>query len=152
MKEKNAFLSIQTYMYSVVLSYFNEDQKEKLETAQAGLDNVMKMTKKQQIMITHSTDIYGDVDEFANAPQEFVLRKKWFSNIEILNQATYNSAQLLSLSGPRNPYKKGALGVVEKGTYADLLILSKDPVKDVSILSKPDENIISIIKNGEIIK
>lgn len=152
MKEKGAFLSIQTYAYSYTPSYFSEDQKEKLAIAQAGLDRVMNLAKKYDIMITHSTDIYGDSSEFANAPQEFVLRKKWFSNVEILDQATFNAATLLQLSGQRNPYSKGKLGVVEVGAYADLLILNQDPTKDVSLLSKPDENIEVIIKDGKIHK
>ena len=43
----------------------------------------------------------------------------WFTPAEALAQATGTNAQLLALSGKRNPYP-GKLGVVEAGAYADL--------------------------------
>lgn len=55
------------------------------------------------------------------------------------------------MSGPRNPYP-GKLGVIEEGAYADLLLINGDPLKDISILTKPDENLALIMKEGKIYK
>jgi imidazolonepropionase-like amidohydrolase len=41
--------------------------------------------------------------------------------------ATLTSAELLALSGKRNPYP-GKLGVVEQGALADLLLTEGDPL------------------------
>ena len=41
--------------------------------------------------------------------------------------ATADNAELLALSGPRNPYP-GKLGVVEEGALADLLLVDGDPL------------------------
>ena len=46
---------------------------------------------------------------------------RWYDNAEILTMATSGNAELLALSGPRNPYP-GKLGVIEEGAFADLLV------------------------------
>ncbi len=44
--------------------------------------------------------------------------------------ATSDNAQLLALSGPRNPYP-GKLGVLEQGAYADLLLVDGNPLDNI---------------------
>ena len=65
--------------------------------------------------------------------------------------ATSGNAQLMALSGPRNPYPE-KLGVFENGAYADLLLVAGDPLKDVNFLAVPDKNLIVIMKAGKIHK
>jgi imidazolonepropionase-like amidohydrolase len=63
------------------------------------------------------------------------FRAEWFgSRFEALKQATSVSGEILALSGPRNPYSKGPLGVVEEGAYADLLLVDGNPLEDFSLL------------------
>jgi hypothetical protein len=38
------------------------------------------------------------------------------------------------MSGPRNPYKAGKLGVIEEGAYADLLLVDGNPLEDISVI------------------
>ena len=47
--------------------------------------------------------------------------------------ATADNAELLTLSGPRNPYP-GTLGVVEEGALADLLLVGGDPLANLKLL------------------
>ena len=66
---------------------------------------------------------------------EMHFRAEWFgSRFEALKQATSVSGEILALSGPRNPYAKGPLGVVEPGAYADLLLVDGNPLEDLSLL------------------
>lgn len=65
--------------------------------------------------------------------------------------ATSNGAALLAMSGKRNPYP-GKMGVIEEGALADLLLINGNPLKDISILTKPDENLALIMKDGKIYK
>lgn len=58
---------------------------------------------------------------------------------------------MLTMSGPKNPYPS-KLGVIEEGAYADLLLVNGNPLKDISILTKLDENIALIMKDGKIYK
>ncbi len=36
------------------------------------------------------------------------------------------------MTGPNNPYPKGALGVIEPGAYADILLVNGDPLRSGS--------------------
>jgi imidazolonepropionase-like amidohydrolase len=76
---------------------------------------------------------------------------RWYSNAEALRMATSGNAELLALSGPRNPYP-GKLGVIEDGAYADLLVVNGDPLQDLRLLAEPDKNLVVIMKNGRIHK
>ena len=82
---------------------------------------------------------------------EFTLRKKWFSNAEILKQATAINGEILALSGPRNPYP-GKIGVIEEGALADILLVNGNPLEDISILTEPEKNLALIMKDGKIYK
>jgi imidazolonepropionase-like amidohydrolase len=63
--------------------------------------------------------------------------------------ATATNAELLALSGPRNPYP-GKLGVIEAGAFADLLVVDGNPVEDIKLVADPDRNFLIIMKDGKI--
>ena len=65
--------------------------------------------------------------------------------------ATAANADLLRLSGPRNPYS-GKLGVVEEGALADLLLVDGNPIEDVKLVADPAKNFLVIMKDGKIHK
>ena len=85
------------------------------------------------------------------APQELVIRANYYSNFEVLKQATSQNGQLLKLTGPLNPYKEGDLGVVKKGAYADLIIVDGNPLEDIKIMTDAN-NIKLVMKDGNIYK
>ena len=62
-----------------------------------------------------------------------------------------DNAELLALSGPRNPYP-GKLGVVEVGALADLLLVNGDPLKELSLVADPATNFKVIMKDGKVYK
>jgi hypothetical protein len=55
-------------------------------------------------------------------------------------------------SGKLHPYRDGPLGVIQEGAYADMLIVDGNSLEDISILTKPDENLALIMKDGKIYK
>ena len=65
--------------------------------------------------------------------------------------ATGTNAELLALSGKRNPYP-GKLGVVEEGALADLLLVDGDPLANIKLLEDPGKNLLVIMKDGKIYK
>lgn len=65
--------------------------------------------------------------------------------------ATADNAELLALSGPRNPYP-GKLGVVEEGALADLIVVDGDPLANIKLLEDPTKNLVVIMKDGKIFK
>ena len=64
----------------------------------------------------------------------------------------HTPAELLELSGSRNPYQDGPLGVIKEGAYADLLIVDGNPLEDIQVLEDPEKNFRIIMKDGKIYK
>ena len=152
MKEKGIWLSPQVIVYTFIPRGYTEDQAAKHRQAYDGIDNMFKMTKRIGFeKIAFGTDIITDPEMIERMNEEFVLRTKWFDNVEVLRQATSKSAELLALSGPRNPYP-GKLGVIEEGAHADLLLINGNPLENISILTNYRESVALIMKGGEIFK
>ena len=123
-----------------------------------GLDINAKEDDKYDLVISlasgrigFDSDIITSLDELSQINKEFELRTKWFNPVEILNQATSKSAELLQLSGERNPYPE-KIGVIEEGAYADLLLINGNPLDDITILQDAETNLALIMKDGKIYK
>jgi len=65
--------------------------------------------------------------------------------------ATATNAELLTMSGPRNPYPK-KLGVIEEGAYADILLIDGNPLINLNIIEDYEKTLLLIIKDGVIYK
>ena len=76
---------------------------------------------------------------------------RWHTPAEALVMATSTNAQLLALSGKRNPYP-GKLGVIEQGALADLLLVDSDPIANITLIEDPAKNFVIIMKDGKIYK
>lgn len=64
---------------------------------------------------------------------------------EILRMATGDNAELLALSGKRNPYPD-KLGVVVDCALADLILADGNPLSDLSLIADPETNFVVIMK------
>ncbi len=117
-----------------------------------GVDNLMTTAKRLGIPVAFGTDSFGSPQIYSGAVKEFGYRLKWFSSAEILEQATSVNAKLLALTGPRNPYPDGPLGVLVEGAYADLLVVDGNPLEDVTLLEDYENNIRVIMKDGTVYK
>jgi len=154
LKEKDAFLSPQAHLFMTEppadWDWLTEDQLRKMRQVSDGLDNEMKLAKRHGVRIVLGTDLFG-----ARAHEqslEFGARLKWFEPVDVLRQATSGSAELLARTTYRNPYKDGPLGVLVEGAYADLLIVDGNPLEDLRLLETPAENLLLIMKGGEVYK
>lgn len=147
MKEKGIWLSPQVTAFTFIPHGYTEDQKQKHEQALAGIDNMFTIAKKIGFdKIGFGSDIITSPEMLKKINDEFVYRTKWFTPSEIMQQATYKNGQILSLSGPRNPYP-GTLGVIQQDALADLLLINGNPISNISILTDPG-NIMLIMKDG----
>jgi imidazolonepropionase-like amidohydrolase len=75
----------------------------------------------------------------------------WYTPAEVLITATSTNAELLALSGPRNPYP-GKLGVLEEGVLADLLPVDGNPLENLDLVKDPGKNFVVIMKVGKVYK
>lgn len=117
----------------------------------AGTDQTFRLAKRFGIKTAFGTDILFSP---ALAQQHGALLTKlvrWYTPAEVLAMATGTNAQLLALSGKRNPYP-GRLGVVEEGALADLLLVDGDPLANIELIADPERNLVVIMKDGRIHK
>ncbi len=126
-------------------------QREKSRLVSAGLDHMMQLAKKYNVKVAFGTDVFGNPRVFAMESEEFGARTRWFTPLEILRQATSINGELLALSGPRYPYP-GKLGVIEPGAMADVLLVAGNPLEDITLLGKPEQNLVLIVKDGLVVK
>ena len=125
-----------------------ENQREKAALVRSGQENLIRLIKKHDITTGFSTDfIFG---HYQALPREFTERALFWSNAEVLRQATSESAEIIRLSGKLN--RHGQFGEIREGWVADLLIHEGELLEDLSSLSDPEANLALIMKAGEIIK
>ncbi len=154
-KEKGIWYSTQFLSYGKTPEEFGiqgTPAAPKLAAANAVADKAFKLAKKYGVKMSWGTDVFGSLELMAEQSKEFAARAKYFSNIEILRQVTSLNGELLALSNRRNPYPDAKLGLIEKGAYADIIIVEGNPLKDVTLLGKPAKNIKLIMKDGKVYK
>lgn len=116
-----------------------------------GVGRTYQLAKKYKIKTAWGTDILFSQALAQRQGALLAVMDKWYSPAEALIMATSTNAQLLNLSGKRNPYP-GKLGVVEEGAYADLLLVDGDPFANIKLIEDPAKNFLVIMKDGKIYK
>jgi len=123
----------------------------KYERVVAGLDKAVALAKKYKVKTAFGTDLLFDSKLAAKQGLFLAKMKKWYTPYEALKMATYDNAQLLKLSGPRNPYP-GELGVVKDGALADLILVDGNPLENLDLVANADKNFVVIMKDGKLYK
>ena len=151
MAEKGIWLSTQPFLDVATASGLGPAEQDKMRQVVSGTDRVYALAKKYGIKTAFGTDVL-----FAPALAErqgamLVSLTRWYKPAEALIMATSTNAELLGLSGLRNPYP-GRLGVVEDGALADLLLVDGNPIENVRLIEDPAKNFLVIMKGGKIYK
>jgi imidazolonepropionase-like amidohydrolase len=116
-----------------------------------GTENAYRLAKKYSIKTAWGTDTLFSVTGGVRQNRQLTKLTRWYTPAEVLKMATHDNAELLALSGPRNPYP-GKLGVVEEGALADLLLVEGDPVANIKLIETPETSFVVIMKDGKIYK
>jgi imidazolonepropionase-like amidohydrolase len=116
-----------------------------------GTERTYALAKKYRLKTAWGTDLLFS-RELAQLQGALVAKMtRWYTPAEALIMATETNAQLLALSGERNPYP-GKLGVVEQGAFADLLLVDGDPLTNINLVADPGRNFVVIMKDGKVYK
>ena len=102
----------------------------------------LKNAYHQGIRMGWGTDVDGK-NYVADPGKEFRLRKEWLgiSNEDMIRQATIESAKLL--------YMDDKIGSVKVGKAADLIVVDRDPVEDITVMYEKADH---VIKGGRVIR
>ena len=126
-------------------------QRAKADEVWPGIARSYELAKKYKIKTAWGTDV---LFSRALAQQQGAILAslaRWYTPAEALVMATSTNAELLALSGKRNPYP-GKLGVVEPGALADLLLVDGNPLENINLIADPGKNFLVIMKDGKVYK
>jgi imidazolonepropionase-like amidohydrolase len=150
--EKGIWLSLQP-LHEMMRTGLREGSVERAKADEVwpGIGRTYELAKKYKIKTAWGTDV---LFSRAMAQQQGAILAsltRWYTPAEALNMATGTNAELLALSGKRNPYP-GKLGVVEEGALADLLLIEGNPLENIDLVADPASNFKIIMKDGVIYK
>ncbi|KAF9894805.1 hypothetical protein FE257_004426 [Aspergillus nanangensis] len=144
MAEKGCYLTptLVTYfsMGDPSVSHFlpPESRDKNLDVMNMGFE-ALRIAKECNVTMCYGSDLLGPLGRYQS--KEFGLRGKVLPALDVLQSATINPAKMMGQ--PR-------LGQVKEGFFADLLVLDKNPLEDISVLEDPDSVIKLVIKDGRI--
>ena len=149
-KQNDVVISTQLVVYRALkdLPGISETNLKKLDVVLKGQENLIRLIKKYDITTGFATDLIGGM--YPMLTREFTERAMYWTPAEVLKQATSESAKVIRMAGPLN--RHGNFGEIREGWVADLLLVNGEPLKDISVLRNPDENLALIMKGGEIVK
>jgi imidazolonepropionase-like amidohydrolase len=153
MADQGIWLSTQPFLDDEDRQFFPEGSEGRAKWVQMtqGTDTVYGLARKYGIKTAWGTDILFDPARVKRQTAQLAKMVRWYKPVEALQMATGGNAQLLAMSGPRNPYPH-KVGVVESGAYADLLLVDGDPITNFDLISDPGKNFVIIMKDGRIYK
>ena len=146
-----AWIGYKSFSKPEEITGFTAESIRKAKKVHANTDKVMNWVKKYGVEVFAGTDMY-DSTMIPLVTEDLVVRQRWFSPAEVLKQNTAYAGKWLGMTGPKNPYKDGPLGVIRVGAYADIILVDGDPTQDVSVLLNHESNIDLVMKDGEIYK
>ncbi|MDI3562308.1 amidohydrolase family protein [Bradyrhizobium sp. Arg816] len=149
--EKGVWLSTQPFLDMSMAAGLGPSEQDKMRQVVAGTDRVYALAKKYKIKTAFGTDVLFSKALADKQGSMLAALTRWYTPAEALAMATSTNAELLSLSGLRNPYP-GKLGVVEEGALADLLLVDGNPLDDIKLVEDPAKNFVVIMKDGRIYK
>jgi imidazolonepropionase-like amidohydrolase len=152
MAEKGIWLSMQPLPEGLRQGFpVGSVQRAKADEVWPGIARTYEFAKKYRLKTAWGTDV---LFSRALAQQQGAILAslaRWYTPAEALAMATSTNAELLALSGKRNPYP-GKLGVVEQGALADLLLVDGNPLDNINLIADPAKNFKIIMKDGRIYK
>lgn len=151
--EKGVWLSIQPFLDDEDANPYpegSESRRKQLQVSE-GTDIAYGLAKQYNIKTAWGTDVLYDPAKAARRGRLLSKMVRWYTPAEVLKMATHDNAELLAMSGPRNPYP-GKLGVVEEEALADLLLVNGNPLENIRLIENPAQNFVVIMKDGKIYK
>jgi imidazolonepropionase-like amidohydrolase len=153
MADKGVWASLQPFLDDEDVTPFpaNSPNRAKQIQMTAGTDTAYGLAKKYKLKTAWGTDTLFDAKLATRQGAQLAKMTRWYTPGEVLHTATGVNAQLLAMSGPRNPYP-APIGVIEAGAYADLLLVEGDPTRDINLVADAAKNFRIIMKDGRIHK
>jgi imidazolonepropionase-like amidohydrolase len=151
MADEGIWWSLQPFLDDEDANPMNDPvSRAKQQRTHQGTDNAYRMAKAHGVKVAWGTDTLFQPRLTERQGAQLAKLVRWYTPAEVLRMATHDNAQLLAMCGDRNPYPGAALGVIEPGAFADVLLVRGDPLADIDLIANPD-NLALIMKDGHIV-
>jgi len=151
MAEKDIWLSTQPFVSDDDAAPMTGQSRTNLLQVIAGTNTVYALAKEHKVKTAFGTDLLFSSTITERQGLMLTHLTRWYDNGDILKMATSVNGELLAMSGLRDPYQ-GKLGIIEENALADLLLVDGNPIDDIELVARPDENFLIIMKDGKIYK
>ncbi|MDF3156079.1 amidohydrolase family protein [Mesorhizobium sp. XAP10] len=115
---------------------------ERLKWVRARGPESLETMRAAGVKLAYGTDVLGSMHSYQS--EEFLIRAEALPAIEVIKSATLTAAELVRM--------EGKVGTIAAGAFADLLVVDKDPVKDLSALGSQGRYMSAIMKDGAFVK
>ena len=151
MADNGVWLSTQPFISDGDTVPLTGQSQTNLLQAISGTNTVYTLAKEYKIKTAFGSDLL--FSDTISKRQGLMLTHlgRWYDNADVLAMATSGNAELLAMSGARNPYP-GKLGVIEENAWADFLVIDGNPIENLALVADPDKNLKIIIKDGTVYK
>jgi imidazolonepropionase-like amidohydrolase len=102
----------------------------------------LEIAKAAGVPMAFGTDLIGELDGYQN--DEFEIRSRVLSNAEVIHSATIMGAEVVR--------RKGEIGIIAEGAFADALVLDGNPLEDIGLLASGGPDFKMIMANGQMVK
>jgi imidazolonepropionase-like amidohydrolase len=89
--------------------------------------------------MAYGSDLLGALEDEQTG--EFKIRGEVMPAIDVVRSATLIGAEVVR--------QEGKLGVIEPGAFADLLVVDRDPLKDLGVFQDGGPHLSAIMKAGK---
>jgi imidazolonepropionase-like amidohydrolase len=117
-------------------------EQAKIDVVRDGGLRSLAIMRDAGLPMAYGTDLIGPLRKYS--VMEFALLAKVLRPAEILRSVTEIGARLCRM--------EGEVGVVAPGARANLLVVDGDPMADVTVLGRPSDSLVAVIKDGRIVR
>ncbi|MBM3522129.1 MAG: amidohydrolase family protein [Alphaproteobacteria bacterium] len=121
---------------------FPPESVAKIENVRGAGLRSLEIFKHAGVKMAYGSDLLGELH--VHQSEEFALRTRVLSNVEVLQQATSTAAEVLRM--------EGRLGTIHAGAIADILVVDGDPLADIEVLRHQGRHLDAVMKAGVFFK
>ena len=153
--DKGAYLSAQltgTSRELADLPSLTPENLRKLNLAHKQMENFYTLVKKYKPKQVFAVDavLMPRLAMKQQRDHEIWLFAEHFGNFEMLKAATSSAGEVVAMCGPLTSYHDGAIGAIEEGAYADILIVDGNPLEDITVIGGNEVWMKSPLREGGI--
>lgn len=147
MADKGVYLTPTLIAYSQMASerwkdYLPPESRAKnSQVLKSGLE-ALKIASDAGVTMCYGSDLLGPLGSAQT--HEFALRSQVLDPLQVLRSATINPAQMMG--------QQDSIGQIKEGFQADVLVLSNNPLEDVTIFDRPEQHVLAVMKDGRVYK